>query len=98
MMGNLTWDPEWQSGSKYLEEILKALQAKIEALVAKAQRHIGEGRLRYTLIGKTVDQADVKYRRRRTRQWSADNECHQLSSGSKSTYNHFLFKTEDDIP
>ncbi|EMP26836.1 hypothetical protein UY3_16073 [Chelonia mydas] len=61
MMGNLTWDPEWHYSSKYLEEGLQALQAKIKKLVAEAQRHIGEGRLRYTLIGETGDQADVKY-------------------------------------
>ncbi|CAM2104884.1 unnamed protein product [Caretta caretta] len=61
MMGNLTWDPEWHYGSKYLEEGLQALQAKIKELVAEAQRHIGEGHLMYTLIGETVDQANVKY-------------------------------------
>ncbi|TFK08570.1 L-seryl-tRNA(Sec) kinase [Platysternon megacephalum] len=58
MMGNLTWDPEWHYSSKYLEEGLQALQVKIEA---EAQRHIREGRLRYTLTGETVDQANVKY-------------------------------------
>lgn len=40
MTGNLTWDPELHYGSKYLEE---ALQAKIEELVAEAQRRIQEG-------------------------------------------------------
>ncbi|CAM2096610.1 unnamed protein product [Caretta caretta] len=64
-MSNLTWDPEWHYGSKYLEEGLQALQAKIEELVAQAERHIGEGCLRYTLIGETVDQADVKYSKAR---------------------------------
>ncbi|CAM2109706.1 unnamed protein product [Caretta caretta] len=61
MTGNLTWDPEWHYGSKYLEEGLQALQAKIEELVAEAQRHTGEGRLRYTQIGETIDMAGVKY-------------------------------------
>ncbi|CAM2116656.1 unnamed protein product [Caretta caretta] len=61
MTGNLTWDPEWHYGSKYLEDGLQALQAKIEELVAEAQKHTGEGRLRYNLIGETVDQANVKY-------------------------------------
>ncbi|CAM2096347.1 unnamed protein product [Caretta caretta] len=59
-MGNLTWDPEWHYDSKYLEG-LQALPAKIRELVAEAQRHVGEGHLRYTLIGETVNQADVKY-------------------------------------
>ncbi|EMP41781.1 Zinc finger protein 3 [Chelonia mydas] len=61
MMGNVTHDPEWHYGSKYLEEGLQALQANIEELVAKVQRHTGEGRMTYTLIRKTVDQAHVKY-------------------------------------
>ncbi|XP_039357639.1 olfactory receptor 14I1-like [Mauremys reevesii] len=65
MMGNLTWDQEWHYGSKYLGEGLQALQAKIEELVAEAQRHIEEGRLRYAQIGETVDQADVKYSKAR---------------------------------
>ncbi|CAM2098457.1 unnamed protein product [Caretta caretta] len=60
-MGNLTWDPEWHYGSKYLEEGLQALQAKIKELVAETQRHIEEGCLRYNLIEETVDQTDVKY-------------------------------------
>ncbi|XP_044870479.1 double C2-like domain-containing protein alpha [Mauremys mutica] len=61
MMGNLTWDPEWHYGSKYLEEWLQALQAKIEELVSEAQRHIGEGHLTYIQIGKTTDWAHVKH-------------------------------------
>ncbi|XP_029768628.1 disintegrin and metalloproteinase domain-containing protein 2-like [Terrapene carolina triunguis] len=52
MTSNLTWDPEWHYSSKYLEEGLQALQAKIEELVAEAQRRIGESHLRYTRMGR----------------------------------------------